>query len=490
MLVAAIEAPWSEWIHELRAPEITNGMPTIEVRNRRDKTTYEAFKMSFVSNSICLGDAQTLQEKGYDEANCPACAASRNGPAVPAPKRRYAMNVLRYRLRQGAEWALVEPFGADIVVWAFTAKQYDKLLSLQKQIEPQSLRMRDITLGPCEDAFWQRYDIGLAQSAAYLATQQNTNWASQLWTGPGNKATDEQLRDACGRATTLGYMQADVQRIENLTAQANAAGAQVPAGQFSGQQPQQGLQQGFGDLLPGQQQPQQGFPQQQPVHPLAAQAAQQSQGQQDPFAGQQQLPQPQAAQAQQFPQPQGQPQPGQFPQQGQPQPGGFPQPGQFAQQPPQNGQANPFNQPNPFDTGQQFGQQAQPQQGQFPPPQPGQFAQQPAAQPQPGQFAPAQQFPPPQQGQPAPFAQGNQGQAPAPAMGGQGSPSDPFAQQQFAQQGQPQPGQFAQQGQPQQGQPQQGQPQQGQPQQGQPQQAEPVGSPSFDDLYKLGQQQG
>lgn len=451
--LGCIEAPWSEWVHELRAPTITNGEPEMETKSRRDKSTYEAFKMQYISNPICLGDQAALSEKGVDPANCPACEASMNqSSGVAAPKRRYAMNVISYQTMPGAAFQLSVPFSAQILVWAFTPPRYDKLLGFQKQWG--NLREHDILLGPCEDAVFQRYEMQVAQEAAWATNPQTQQWIGQLWTAPGNRATDEQLRDACGRSSPIGYMQQDVLRVMQLTSMAAAAGARAAGGQFAGQ-PQPGMQQGFSDLL-------QSAP---AAHPLAQQAMQQ--GQPDPFGGQPGFApqQPQAA-------------PQQAMQPGQPDPFGG-QPGFPGQQPqaapqqfqPQQPQAQPALAPNPFggqppapaQASPQFGAQGFPAQA-FPGQQPqggvseftpgGTTNPSPAAQQFQQQAASPQMQPQFTPQQPGPFVQAPQGMGAAPAMAGPAFPSSqaPFPGQQYdpaAQQQPPAPQQAQQPPQPQ-----------------------------------------
>lgn len=437
--IVCVESPWMEWTHRLEAPKIVGGVANKVMRTRKDKTQYEDYEMEFISNVICLGDPGTLQQSGSDPANCPACESAARGTGVEGAKRRYSMTVVEYAIRQSADFALMDPPSASLVIWAFTSRMYDRLLGIQRQWT--NLREHDLLLGPCEDAGFQRYNVEVAPVAAWMSSGAFANWVGQLYSAPGNAPTEDQLRAACARKVALPFMAADVQKAEQAYLMAKSAGTGA-APQFAGAPPQQSLAQGFGDLIqPGQQAMQQApqqfqYPNGQPQpaaaqaapqwpappHPLEQQAAAQSQqGFPAPGVAGGFAQVPQQAMSQQAP-PQGQ---NPFAQQGTAQ--GAPQAAQnpFAQQvPPQAQGAPPQQAQNPFAG-------VQPQQG---PPQQQPQAQNPFAQQAPGggmgefhpqtsmnpsleaQFAAqqqSQQAPAPQQGFPP---QAPQGAQPAPAV--------------------------------------------------------------------------
>jgi hypothetical protein len=436
--IVCAEQPWMEWVHRLEAPKLENGQPIMKRQERRGEAQL-VYDMEWFGSPICTGDSETLKEKGADPANCLVCEASRRVEGIGGPVRRYAMNVVEYATRP--DLTLTDPFNARIQVWSFTAKIYDKLLGFQK--EWTNLAHHDLKLGPPEvPVYFQRFPIEIAQEAAWMSTPYNRQYMDTLWRSPGNRATDEQLRDACGRNYAPNYLREDVSRCEQRWGMARNTGPQPGAG-WGGQQPQQTLQQGFGDLLgqppgrapapqqPPQQPPQQapqgwGQPQpgvqpapaagygvpQQPMHPLEAQAAaraavaaeQQGFGQPDPFAPQGQALQQAAApdlaamQAQQAQQMQQAGWGGAPPQQGAPVAG-------FAPVDPFGGQPQPAPQAQP------------PAPQQFPPPQPQGFG--------PGFGAPPQAQPPAQPGLVDPFG----AQAPPPAQPGAGNGLAEFAPQ-------------------------------------------------------------
>lgn len=215
------EEPWSEWIHELRAPVIEGGVAVMEVRHKKDKSTYEVVKQQFLRRSICHGDPAVMKEKGIDEANCPACKAFLDsGGDVPKPVQRFAAACVRYKL-QGSGWNIQDPFSAEILIWSITARMWDSIIELQNKIG--DLRKHDLTLD-CEDGDWQRNKLSFEMDAAYLASQENLIYVKKLLAGPGNRPTDEQLRDACGSVATRSYLEQDVSLILTRWRQANNSG--------------------------------------------------------------------------------------------------------------------------------------------------------------------------------------------------------------------------------------------------------------------------
>jgi hypothetical protein len=270
------EGPWSEWTHELKAPKIENGVARMETKNRRDGTSYQDYAMEFIGRPICLGNWDVLESKGVDPANCPACAASVQSGAVPAPVRRFAVNVIQYAIMQGPAFQLLVPMSARIQLWAFTQKIYDKILTIQTQ--HGSLRERDLLLGPCEDANFQRYEIAVAMGAAHLESDQATQYVYQLWSAEGQRATDEQLKAACGRTSNLEFMTRDVNQATDRYAMARNAGGQASPDAMSGAfgAPAQTLGQGLAGLLPGTAPAAPAAPAAPPADPFAAPQPQQA----------------------------------------------------------------------------------------------------------------------------------------------------------------------------------------------------------------------
>lgn len=235
-----IEDPWCEWVHMLKAPEIDDdGHAVKETKRKRNGDPYTDYKMVFVGQAICLGDEGTLREKKLDPANCPACAAAeKSGGDVPGPIQRFAVNVVEYALR-GNTWNVDRPFAARVRLWAFNGRAFDEIFSIQEQIG--SLREHDITL-ECEDPGWQRNKLAFQMDPGYKLAPKG--YLKELLSGEGAKATQAQLRDACGRETPRARMQDDCDHIIREWRKARNEGAVSPYATSSGT-----LQGGIEELL-------------------------------------------------------------------------------------------------------------------------------------------------------------------------------------------------------------------------------------------------
>lgn len=215
-IMAGVENPVMEYVHNLRKPVIVNGVPEMELATRKDKSTYETNKMAFVGNPLCLGDANILAEKGSDPKNCPACKlASRNPDAAQAPKRRYAMHVLRYRTKAGTT-NVATPFSVELLVWAFTDRILNKLIELKEQWT--SLQKHDLQLGPCTSETYQNFDISALPNAEWLTDDRRKTLTKE--TIAEGKIPD--LTIAVGNVKKREWVEQDVAAIEEAWAEVRA----------------------------------------------------------------------------------------------------------------------------------------------------------------------------------------------------------------------------------------------------------------------------
>lgn len=267
MRVAALETeeidgvrqvtPWYEWAHQLKAPVIQDG----QALKRKIKTrTGEqlAWDLEFKGGHICLGDKEVLRTKGMDPENCPTCEAARLHKEIAQfmPEVRYAMNVLVYSTQHGG-WQFAQPFGASVLVWAFPASRFAKLVTLQQKLagEGRTLLDVDLALGPCDDPGYQRYEIDALRDVPgwRLGLDQGNrafyDYCMQVW---AVRATDEQLRLACGTPkTNRDYIRRDIEETVKQWAIAKRQDGTPlehdPFGsQFTGQPP---MQQGIAGLM-------------------------------------------------------------------------------------------------------------------------------------------------------------------------------------------------------------------------------------------------
>jgi hypothetical protein len=234
---AGLEQPVVEWVHELRAPKIENGQAVKVEKKRKKGGTYFDYEYEFVGRPLCTGDFATLADKGVDYEHCLACSESRQGKVSP-PKRRFAVNVLRYSLRPGS-WAPAQPFTVTVVAWTFTENIFNKLVEFKGQLvgpdgqpllrpdgKPQTLRDHDLLLGPPEEpTYYQRYPIQLANEAWIYANADLTRLCAEVWNGQGNRATDEQLSALCGRQARPDWIKVDLDRVREKYAIAERGGS-------------------------------------------------------------------------------------------------------------------------------------------------------------------------------------------------------------------------------------------------------------------------
>ncbi len=302
--------PWMEFVHRIERPLEKDGVPLQKKLTRKGRDGQETTEMvwdtDWVSSPICLGDKAVLMEKGLDVGNCPVCRASEDNPEITAhrglgsPVVRYAMNVVRFSIRPGG-FILAEPFGAQIVVWSFTEKRFNRLDDLNRKLaergevqfrrpdgsvgaRPYDITDVDLLLGPCEDVGWQRFDIDLAEGLAmWRRSQPTAQYIQQLWLGAGMRATDEQLQLACGKpVTNRAYLDEDIFKAVSGWHKALRGGPAPtvdPFGaSFGGQQAAQDMTAGMGAMVdelatppvPMPPQPQMGVPQvSQPSVPAA-----------------------------------------------------------------------------------------------------------------------------------------------------------------------------------------------------------------------------
>ncbi len=233
--------PWSEYVHTLRAPKIVNGQP-VEKTEERDGVTTTTLEMDFIGNPICLGDAGILTDEGIDPTNCPMCALAKEGDMVDPPRRRFALNILRYATQPGSV-DIKDPFSVDVYVWAFTDMIYNKLLDFTKEWD--NLQEHDLLLGPCTNKSFQKFDIGISKKAEWMENTERQAFAVETF--KKNHADEEILRAMCGRVAKRSFIEEDLAKVRQRWSVANAARRSHPAIQEA-----KSLDAGLDDLLTAQ----------------------------------------------------------------------------------------------------------------------------------------------------------------------------------------------------------------------------------------------
>lgn len=248
------ENPFSELVHRIEAPQFQNGEPLMKRRDAKDPTSPLVYDAQWLGNPICLGDPDVVKaEGGLDVQGCITCAVSKemNGEGVLPPLRRYSMNVVEYMTN--TDGSLVQPFGVRILIWAFTAKIFDKIIAIKNEFG--DLSGVDLILGPVEGPLvFQRYPITTGNGCVARSSADTFRVVQTAWTSPGNRATDEQLKAACGKPVQLQYLTRDLDTAKQRWAMAKAAGGPLQPGMTvggNGQLPQQSLQGGFDSILGG-----------------------------------------------------------------------------------------------------------------------------------------------------------------------------------------------------------------------------------------------
>lgn len=208
--ILLIDEPWQEYVHYIKEPVLIDGVkPKMETKKKpRSEEEYEDYETSLLSMALCLGDPSVIEAEGYDAKNCPACAVVKEAPAEAriSPVLRFAANVVDYTLKPGT-WNVQKPFSASVKIWNFTSNMYDELVSLQEQ-NGDLIRVKDVTL-ECTNAVFQQVKMGVMQTPGWQELNAGSQLA-ELLAEPGNVATDDQLKDSCGRTVKRSFMEDDV----------------------------------------------------------------------------------------------------------------------------------------------------------------------------------------------------------------------------------------------------------------------------------------
>ncbi len=240
--IVLLEAPWTEWTHRLEKFSIQDGKPVWIKKTRMNGTEYEVRQKDFISNPICLGKQEIIEGdgKGLDPQNCPICALAKENPELAeAPKRRFAVNAVRYRTKPGGN-VLTTPFSVDWVVWQFPEKRAGRIISLRE--EWGDLRKHDLILGPCEaPESFQKYEINISPRAEWL--EDDDRKQRTLATYNDNKMDD--LAAACGSIKEPTWLNQDIEQVREswFQVQATEGKAADPVA------PQQSLSDGLAGLM-------------------------------------------------------------------------------------------------------------------------------------------------------------------------------------------------------------------------------------------------
>lgn len=166
--VAVIENPQFGWVHNLNTPKVVDGQVQYKTVERKDGTSHEVPVMQWVGTHRCKGEDEIItgEGRGLDVKHCSLCKATKENPSrFEAPKRRFALHVVKYNTKPGGYDLVDGPYSVNIFVWAFSEFLYDKLIGINSVVG--SLQNHDLLLGPCTDATYQKFDVNYALDAAW-----------------------------------------------------------------------------------------------------------------------------------------------------------------------------------------------------------------------------------------------------------------------------------------------------------------------------------
>jgi hypothetical protein len=236
--IAIFELPDVGFVHNLRAPKMINGV----VQYKSGKDGKEEMDFDFVSNPICLGDFETLEERGMDPKNCPACkAASENPDMFQKPKRRFAMHVFQYATNGTSK--PTKTFQGEVKVWSFTDQKYGEIADLAEEAPEGDIKNVDLILGPCENAMFQKYKIIASTQVKHSESDATEKQFAEII--EENKAPS--LDPYLGRVVKkLEYLEDDLDKVRTKWRQASGQGAETNSDNLVGAE--RNLDAGLADL--------------------------------------------------------------------------------------------------------------------------------------------------------------------------------------------------------------------------------------------------
>jgi hypothetical protein len=220
-------APEAKYVHTLRKIILDQGRPVmmIEKYGKNNDKEREVPKTEFVGKFLCLGDDSPggpLDENEVDPDNCPACkVAIESGGAVEKPQRRIVFHVIKYKTTKGS-FNIQKPFQVELVAWDITDNRFSTLLDIKD--EHGDLAGLDLTLGPCENANYQKFDIKPGARAEWSVDDDRKKLVHSIWKENKSDSLHLLLGREVSAAEMRGYVN-DVVRQYNLGFGSNNANA-------------------------------------------------------------------------------------------------------------------------------------------------------------------------------------------------------------------------------------------------------------------------
>jgi hypothetical protein len=201
--ILVYEDPDADYVHTINHPVLgPDGRGVrITVKNRRGED-YEKWKDEWKGRYLCVGDPQLVEDKGFDPDSCPACQAAKDHFWMRNPERRFAMHVVRYELDQHGNPST--PLMFRIVGWGFTEGRFDTLVEFKKSWK--DLRIHDLTLGPCTDKGFQKFDMRVEPDAIWQRNEDSKQRVSQAT----RSTRFENIRSLNGREVSVDKLAEEV----------------------------------------------------------------------------------------------------------------------------------------------------------------------------------------------------------------------------------------------------------------------------------------
>jgi hypothetical protein len=213
--ISLFEEPEVGFVHNLRGPRITNGEVQYKIVEGRNGTERQ-MEFDFVGNPICLGDFNTLQDRGIDPKNCPACKAVQDHPDMfQAPKRRFAMHIFQYQTNGTSK--PTRNFQGTVKVWAFTDQKFNEIIDLMEEAPDGNISNVDLILGPCENKMFQKFKIISSPQVKRKESEATAEAFQDII--EENKAND--LSKFLGRSTKKEWLADDIDKVKAKWRQAN-----------------------------------------------------------------------------------------------------------------------------------------------------------------------------------------------------------------------------------------------------------------------------
>lgn len=212
--ISCYEEPEVGFVHNLRAPKIANGevqYKTVNTKNGPDRQ----MDFEFIGNPICLGDFNTLQDRGIDPNNCPACKAAQEAPDMFAPpKRRFAMHVFQYQTNGTTK--PTKNFQGAVKVWSFTDQKFGEIIDMMEEAPDGDIRNIDIVI-TCENKLFQNFKMIPSIQVKHKESDATHSQFESII--EDNRAKD--LTKFLGRTTRKDWLEDDINKVKSKWRSAN-----------------------------------------------------------------------------------------------------------------------------------------------------------------------------------------------------------------------------------------------------------------------------